>query len=287
MPTFERIHVHLPVLADFANDPVERLLGDREFVILEDDAAFIAALPDMEVVMGFRMPPGHWGAATRLKFVQVPGAGVDSIVDQPDLTPDAIICNASGAHDPEMSEFIMAMIHATTYRIPQLVDQQRAHRWKTVTPTNALTGGRLCIVGLGTIGQSVAARAAGIGMEVVGVRNSGRDVDGVTQVATPADRLDVITGATALVVLTPLTDDTRGMIGSAELAALAPGAVVIDVSRGGVMDITALLASLEAGHIAGAAVDVFDAEPLHSKTKTIRTADAAGRRPPRATDLRK
>ncbi len=262
MQRFERIHVHLPVLADFANDPIEQLLGDREFVVLEDDDAFMAALPEMEVVMGFRMPRGHWAAATRLKFVQVPGAGVDSIVDQPDLPPGAVICNASGAHDPEMSEFIMAMIHATTYRVPQLVDQQRAHRWRTVTPTHALAGGRLCILGLGTIGQSVAERAAGIGMEVVGVRNSGRPVAGVAHVATPTDRLDVISGATALVVLTPLTDDTRGMVGSAELEALAPGAVVIDVSRGGVMDTTALLSVLDSGHVAGAAIDVFDAEPL-------------------------
>jgi phosphoglycerate dehydrogenase-like enzyme len=262
MSRFERIHVHLSVLADFANDPVEQLLGDREFVVLENDEAFIAALPDMEVVMGFRMPRGHWAAAEHLKFVQVPGAGVDSIVSQPDLTPDAVICNATGAHDPEMSEFIMAMIHATTYRVPQLVDQQRAHRWRPVTPTHALAGGRLCVLGLGTIGQSVAARAAGIGMEVVGVRNSGRPVEGVAKVVTPPDRLEAIAGATALVVLTPLTDDTRGMVGPAELAALAPGAIVVDVSRGGVMDIDALTDALASGHIAGAAVDVFDVEPL-------------------------
>jgi len=262
MRRFERIHVHLPVLADFANDPVEQRLGDREFVILEDNDAFIAALPEMEVVIGFRMPRGHWAAAERLQFVQVPGAGVDSIVDQPDLPPDAVICNATGAHDPEMSEFIMAMLHATTYRVPQLVDQQRVHRWKPVTPTHTLTGGRVCILGLGTVGQSVASRAAGIGMEVVGVRNSGQPVDGVSRVVTPANRLEAITGATALVVLTPLTDDTRGMVSSVELAALAPGAVIVDVSRGGVMDIAALTAALESGHVAGAAVDVFDVEPL-------------------------
>ena len=259
---FERIHIHLPILAGYAKDPGENRLDDREFVVLADDDALIAALPEIEVLMGFRMPPGHWSTASNLQFIQIPGAGVDSVVNQPDLSHEVAICNASGSHEPEMSEFIIAMLHATTYRVPQMVDQQRAKRWKPTVPHQALSGGRLCVVGLGTIGQSVAARARNLGMDVVGIRHSGRPVDGVSAVASPADRLAVLDGATALVVVTPLTPDTVGLIGEAELAALAPGAVVVDVSRGGVTDLEALVEALDAGHVGAAAVDVFPTEPL-------------------------
>lgn len=263
MTRFERIHVHLPMLRPFANHPEDQRFGDRELVILESDEAFIDALPEIEVLMAFRPPPGHWAKAEKLRFIQVPGAGVDSLTGQPDLGPDVAVCNASGSHEPEMSEFIIAMLHATTYRVPQLVDQQRAHVWRSqLIPGRAIDGGTLCILGLGTIGGNVARRAAALGMDVVGVRHSGKPVDHVTTVVTPDRRLEVIDGATALVIITPLTEETRGLVGAEELAALAPGAVVVDVSRGGVMEIDALVEALESRHVFAAAVDVFETEPL-------------------------
>lgn len=259
---FERIHVHLAALADYARHPDEPRLQDRELIVLPDDASLVAALPDIEVLMGFRVPPGHWSTAARLRFIQVPGAGVDSVISQPDLSPDVVICNAGGTHEPEMSEFVIAMLHAVTYRVPEIVDQQRSRKWRPTLPGRPLTGGRLCVLGLGTIGQAVARRARALGMEVVGVRNSGRPVDGIERVVRAEQRMEVLEGATALVVLTPLTPNTRGLVGTDELAALAPGAVVVDVSRGGVTDLDALTAALDSGHVAAAAVDVFPTEPL-------------------------
>jgi len=267
MTRFERIHVHLPVLEHFANHPDEQRLGDRELVILEDDDALIDALPEIEVLMAFRPPPGHWAKAKNLKFIQVPGAGADSLTGQTDLSPDVAICNASGSHEPEMSEFVIAMLHAVTYRVPQLIDQQRAHHWRSqLIPGRAIDGGTMCILGLGTIGANVARRAAALGMDVVGVRHSGKPVDHVRKVVTPDRRLEVIAGATALVIITPLTEETRGLVGPEELAALAPGAMVVDVSRGGVMEIDALLEVLESRHVFGAAVDVFETEPLPAES---------------------
>lgn len=263
MPThFERIHVHLAALAEYATHPDEPRLADREFVVLPDNEAFVAALPEIEVLLGFRLPPGHWREARKLRFIQIPGAGVDSVIGEPDLPPEVLICNASGSHEPEMSEFVIAMLHATTYRVPTIVDQQRMQRWRPVIPGRPLAGGRLCVLGLGTIGQAVAQRAAALGMDVVGVRHSGRPVDGVSTVVSPERRLEVLDGSTALVVLTPLTPETRGLVAEEELAALAPGAVVVDVSRGGVADLDALTAALGSGQVSGAAVDVFPTEPL-------------------------
>ena len=262
MTRFDRIHVHLEALAGYAVHPDEPRLADREFVVLPDDDALIAALPDIEVLLGFRLPSGHWDGAENLRFIQIPGAGVDSVIGQPDLRPEVVICNAGGTHEPEMSEFVMAMLHALTYRVPTLVDQQRSRRWRPVIPHRPLAGGTLCVLGLGTIGQAVATRASALGMHVVGVRNSGSPVDGVATVVRPADRLDVLRDATALVVITPRTTETEGIVGEAELAVMARGAVVIDVSRGGVTDLDALVAALDEGQIAAAAVDVFPTEPL-------------------------
>ncbi len=261
---FERIHVHLPALAGYAIDAAEQRLADREFIVLADDAELVDAMPNIEVLVGFSLPSGVWSLAENLRLVQIPGAGVDSIIGQPDLPDEVMICNASGAHEPEMSEFVIALLHATTYQIPRIVDQQREHRWRPVVPARPLSGSRLCIVGLGTIGQNVARRAAALGMDVVGVRHSGREVEGVGEVVRPSDRLDVIRGSDALVVLTPLTEETRGIIGGTELDALAAGAVVVDVSRGNVTDLDALVARLDSGHISAAAVDVFPTEPLPS-----------------------
>lgn len=259
---FDRIHVHRSALAPYATHPDEPRLADRELVILPDDESFVAALPEIEVVLGFRLPPGHWAEARRLRFIQVPGAGVDSVIDQPDLSADVVVCNASGTHEPEMSEFVIAMLHATTYRVPTIVDQQRARRWRPIIPGRPLTGGTLCVLGLGTIGQAVARRALGLGMEVAGTRRSGAPVDGVTIVVEPDRRLEVLDGANALVVVTPLTPETRGLVAEEELAALAPGAVVVDVSRGGVTDLDALTSALDAGQVSAAAIDVFPSEPL-------------------------
>lgn len=263
VPRFDRIHVHLGALMPYARHPDVPDLDDREFVVLEDDEAFIDALPEIEALMAFRPPAGQWHRASSLRFIQVPGAGVDGLTRHTDLGADVVLCNAGGTHEPEMCEFVIGMLLACTYRVPRIVDQQRARSWITpIMPLTALEGATMCVVGLGTIGTGIARRAKALGMRVVGIRHSGAPVDGIDEVVTPDRRHEVLAGAQAAVVVTPLTDETRGLIGAEEIAALAPGAVVVDVSRGGVTDIDAVVDALTAGHLGGAAVDVFETEPL-------------------------
>ncbi len=262
MSRIETLHVYDGQLARWLSGPAGELLDGRDVIVLDDAESFAEALPEVEALFGYAMPADHWHRATSLRMIQIPGAGVDSLLPAPDLPEAVQVCNASGSHEPEMPEFVMAMLHALLYRVPQLVDQQRAKTWRIVRPDRALTGSTLCVVGLGAIGQSVARRAAALGMRVVGVRHSGRPIDGVDHVVTPDRRLDVLDGADAVVVITPLTEATRGLIGEAELAVLADGAVVVDVSRGGVTDMHALVAALGSGKVGGAAVDVFETEPL-------------------------
>jgi D-2-hydroxyacid dehydrogenase (NADP+) len=160
-----------------------------------------------------------------------------------------------------MAEFAIAMLLALAYRVPDYVTQQRAHLWKPRLP-RALAGSTACVLGLGTIGQSIGRRAAALGMRVTGVRRSGAPVEGVDLVASTAQRLDAIAGADALIVVTPLTAETRGIVGPRELDALRHPALLVDVSRGGVTDIGAVVRALDDGKLAGAAIDVFEREPL-------------------------
>ena len=257
----ERIHVYPKAVSRFAVGPLAERFPHAEIVQLDDEAGFIAALPDMDYFYGLRTPHGHWGAAQNLKLIQVPGAGVDSVLPDPSLSETVPVCSASGVHEPEMSEFVLAMLFAITKKIPTLVDRQRERKWKLVIPPT-LSGLTACVVGLGTIGQSVARRLQALDINVNGVRRSGQPVPGVDQVVSPEDRLEVLSAANIVIVITPKTPETTGLIDVESLAAMAPGSWLIDVSRGGVVDIDAVVAALDSGQLAGAALDVFPEEPL-------------------------
>lgn len=255
--TKPRVHVH-PARFEPYFGPIRDALPDHDVIFVDD---LQATLPEIEVLVIGGRPDVDWSTAKRLRLIQVGGAGVDSLLPADGLDPSVIITNASGSHEPEMPEFVIAMLFALAYRVPDYVEQQRNRIWKPRMP-RALTGSTMCVVGLGTIGQSIAQRGRALGMNVTGVRRSGRPVDGVTTVVTMDDRLDAIRGADALVVVAPLTIETRGLIGPEELAALAPRSLMVDVSRGGVSNIDAVVAALDSGHLAGAAIDVFEPEPL-------------------------
>ncbi len=261
MTRFDTIHIYGERMKSFASDETLALFDDRTLVELNGDDEFIAALPDIEVLFGFAMTGDHWADATKLRIIQWMGAGVDKLLPATGLPDDVLIVNASGTHEPQLPEWVIGALYSMNHRFPQLAAQQREHKWR-ITPSTPLSDKTLCVVGLGTIGQSIAKRAANIGMRVVGVRRSGDPVEGVEKVVTPDRRLEVLDGADAVVVITPLTAETEGLIGEAELAALAPKALLVDVSRGGVTDLDALLAALDSGQLGSATLDVFETEPL-------------------------
>ncbi len=261
MTRHERIHVYPEVMLRHASDDVMALFEGREFVPLADDDAFLAVIDEIEILFGFGMTRDHWPEATNLKLIQWMGAGVDKLLPAVGLADSVQVANAKGSHEPQLPEFAIAALFTMNYGFPTLRDQQNNHVWK-IRRSTPLEGKTLCINGLGTIGQSIARRAIDLGMTVVGVRRSGEPVDGVERVVTPDKRLEVMAGADALVNVVPLTEETTGQIGAAELEALAENALFVDVGRGGVTDVDAVVAALESGHLAAATIDVFDVEPL-------------------------
>jgi phosphoglycerate dehydrogenase-like enzyme len=197
-------------------------------------------------------------AASRLdglRVIQTLSAGVDRIVDR--LPPGVTLCDASGVHDVGVAEWVVMAILASNRRLPQLIDAQRASAWRREgSRGDDLEGSNVLILGYGSIGRAVEKRLVPFGVEVVRVARHERD--GVRALAgLPA----LLPSADVLVILLPLTTETRGLVNAGLLSQLKPGALVVNASRGAVVDTPALLAALTDGRIR-AALDVTDPEPL-------------------------
>jgi phosphoglycerate dehydrogenase-like enzyme len=199
-------------------------------------------------------------AAPDVRWFHTTSAGVDNIL--PLTSPRGIALTESGTvYRIAMGEFVLAQMlflakHLGTYR-----DHQSAGRWQGVQHEEL--SGRTCgIVGLGPIGLGVAERAAAFGMRLLGCRRSGRPAEGVTDVVAPAGLGRLWSESDYIVLACPLTPETRHLVNAAALAAMNPTAHLINVARGAMVDTGALVAALQSGRLAGAALDVTDPEPL-------------------------
>jgi phosphoglycerate dehydrogenase-like enzyme len=194
-------------------------------------------------------------------LLQTAGAGVDAVLPAPDLPERVILANARGLHAPHMSEFAIALLLALAKRIPTAVARQRERLWRAFLP-RTLEGRTLGILGLGAIGEEVARKARALGMRVIGTRRSGEPSPFADRVYPPSETDEVLAQSDAVVILLPLTPETRGSLDAKRIARMRPGALVVNLARGGIVDEEALRAALEEKRIGGAALDVFAEEPL-------------------------
>jgi D-2-hydroxyacid dehydrogenase (NADP+) len=199
--------------------------------------------------------------AHNLRWVQALGTGVDGIVDSPALRDDVVLTNMRGIHGPPVSEAALLAMLALSRHLPQTVRNQGAHRWERAMPT-LLQAKVVGIVGVGVIAGELAARCRAFGMTVIGISSTVREVPGFDRIYARCDLEEVAPNLDYLVVLAPLTPETCGLVGDAVLTCMKPTAYLVNVARGGVVDEAALLRALERGQLAGAALDVFDQEPL-------------------------
>ena len=177
--------------------------------------------------------------------------------------------NATGVHDPVVAEHAFALAFAFSRLIPTFVSKQAERTWGPRDAVTAdltdWTGDTLTVYGLGSIGETIAERGSAFGMDVYGVKRDPEDYDG----SLPAERVlaaeafqNVLPETDLLVAIVPLTEVTRGSIDADVFRALPDSAVLVNVSRGPVVDEAALVEALRAGEIAGAGLDVFETEPL-------------------------
>ena len=219
------------------------------------------AVADAEILYAWKFPPQLYAKAGRLKWLQVMGAGVDWAL-VPELPEHVQITRAPGVFGPWMAEYVLAWCLWVTQRLKPYRDAQRQRRWDDHVLPERLGGKTVTIVGLGDIGRDIARAARGLGMRVLGVSRRGRPVREATRMYSVAAMTRALREADFVVLLLPLTPETRGIIGADALAAMKSTAWLINIARGAVADESALMQALEQRRIAGAVLDVFDREPL-------------------------
>ena len=203
-------------------------------------------------------------AAPQLRWVHTLSAGIDSFPTAQLRQRKVVLTNSSGAHAIPISEFVMATVLAQAKKMREIAALSPDASWKIGRQfeLGELYGSTLLIIGFGSIGREVARRATAFGMRVLASRRRPAPVDGVAMVVGEAGWRTLLPGSDYVIICTPLTDATRGMFDQAAFAAMKPGAYLINIARGAILDTNALLAVLQNGHLAGAALDVLPEEPL-------------------------
>lgn len=242
----------------------ELIRAPRDRVTVHAAATPEAALPhaaDVDVLYAWKPPTALYAKASRLTWLQAMGAGVDWAL-VPELPSRVTVTRAPGIFSPWMREYALGWLLWITQRTETYRALQRERRWdQRVMPTR-LAGATLAVIGLGDIGRMIAGGARALGMRVIGVSRSGRAVREASRVYRTAQLTRALGEADFVVVVLPLTDDTRGLIDGRALAAMRPGAWLMNIGRGPLIDERALIRVLDERRIAGAILDVFATEPL-------------------------
>jgi D-2-hydroxyacid dehydrogenase (NADP+) len=200
-------------------------------------------------------------AADNLKWVQALGTGVDNLIDRPCLRKDIVVTNIHGIHGPPVSEAAMAAMLALARGIPRAVRLQDKHQWQRF-PAQLLHNKTVGIYGVGVIAEALAPKCKAFGMNVVGISSVPRPVASFDRLNASSELTEVAGELDFFVVLTPLTEKTRNSVDARVFAAMKRTSFFINLARGGVVDEAALIEALRSSRIAGAALDVFNEEPL-------------------------
>ncbi len=206
-------------------------------------------------------------AGKKLRWIQSLSTGVDTFLRIQELKDsDVILTNARGVHAACLAEQTFAMIFGFTRGMKAFLEHQQRHEWAGREIRDSLVelmGSTMGIVGYGTVGHAIAERARAFGMRVLAVDVFPTDKpDQGLQVFGIEDLNTVLAESDYVVITVPLTSQTRGMMGAAQLAMMKPSAILVGISRGGIIDETALVDALTSGKLAAAALDVFETEPL-------------------------
>ncbi|MEQ8714567.1 MAG: D-2-hydroxyacid dehydrogenase [Cyclobacteriaceae bacterium] len=248
--------------ADHKGEPIPRSAAqEREWlsllaqadILFDFDQTHIEDLPEV---------------APSVQWLQATSSGIGQFVHKNGYDtrmPNTIFTTAKGVHAQPLAEFcimVMLMFHKG---VPRMLEEQQRHHWERYAGTD-LSGRTLVILGLGSVGQRTAQLAKAFGMHVIGVK---RTIEGQSPRALSVDELydqsmlsEVLPRAEHLVIITPQTPETEGLLGAHEIALLPKGCTFINIGRGAVVDEQALIKALQAGQIGAAGLDVFEVEPL-------------------------
>lgn len=197
-----------------------------------------------------------------LRLIQLTSAGLDRVPVDRVRARGIVLYNARGVYSAPMAEFAVCGVLQLYKQAARLRENQRKGRWEKQRDLRELLGKTVTVLGCGSVGTECARRFAAFGCRVIGVDLFPRREEGYHRILSLTE-LDALLPETDVLLLTlPLTAETRGLINRTRLAALKPGAVLVNISRGGVLEEAALVRALEEGTLSGAVLDVFDVEPL-------------------------
>ncbi len=244
--------------------PDLRIVQRNSYEGIEED------LQDSEVLFTISLRPEQFAAARKLRWIHTPSAAVHQLLFSELINSDVVITNSREVHGPVVAEHVMALIFALAKKIPQAALLQQKHVWgqEAIWSEGAhpreIAGATVGLIGLGSIGRRVAQMAAAMGMRVIAVREHVEKgtPENVDVVFAPSDLNELLGQADYVVVAAPLIPSTEGMINAARLRLMKPSACLINVGRGPQVDEDALADALRTRQIAGAALDVFEKEPL-------------------------
>jgi phosphoglycerate dehydrogenase-like enzyme len=250
----------------------ERLQQDfpgHQFIQLQNYDRVPQEIADTDVFIGLSLRPEQFAAAKRLCWIHSPAAAVHQLM-YPELIKSSVaLTNSTGVHGPVVAEHAITLLLALAKRLPQAMQYQAKHEWSQnqlwqgSPRPREVADSTVLVIGMGSIGREFAVRAKALGMRILAIReNPAKGLDGADAVYGSAQIDDVLPQADYVLLCTPVTPATTGIMNAARMSKMKPDAYLINVARGPLIDEAALLDTLQHRRIAGAALDVFNQEPL-------------------------
>ena len=240
-----------------------------DFIYAQTDEERASGLAECDVAYTWILRSHELERAPKLRWLHSSAVAVETLCLPELFAREVLISNTRGVQAVPIAEHVLAVVLALAKQLPFVLENQRLARWSQNEFTGArlpwlLQGRTLGLIGVGTIGATIAARARAFGMRVIAMRRrvGHSTVDELDAVYGPGQREEFLKQTDVLVIAAPLTPETMSLIGAKELACMPAGAVVVNVGRARILDTDALVEALHSGHIGGASLDVYSPEPL-------------------------
>lgn len=250
-------------------DRLQQKFPDFRFLQLQSYDGVPEEIVDTDVFVGWSLRPEQFVAARKLRWIHSPAAAVHQLMFPEVVRSNVIITNSTGVHGPVVAEHAVAVMLAMAKRLPQAMQYQSKKFWAQEQLWNErprpreVAGATALVVGMGGIGREFARLAKALGMRVLAVREDVSKGPGVADaVFSPAQIDQALPQADYVLLCTPVTPSTTGIINETRLKLMKPDSYLMNVGRGPLVDDTALIEALKQRRIAGAALDVFVEEPL-------------------------
>jgi phosphoglycerate dehydrogenase-like enzyme len=256
------VHYHKPAFLKRFEEILREARPDLELLVCEDRDSIEKAVPEVDIIYaGSTFPLDVLDRAKKLKWIQSMGAGIENFLRAGLIPPDVVLTRVRNVFGNIMSEYATAYIYAMTQKMPTVFENKRKKSWSLYL-VDSIRQKTVGVMGLGSIGSTVAYRLQLTGAETIGFDGQERNVPFLSRVYGPSELDAFLKRVDFLVLCLPHTKETEGILGARELGLMKDTAYLINIARGPLVVEEALLDALKSGVIAGAILDVFNEEPL-------------------------